>query len=64
MNLELDGKRALVTGGNSGIGKAMALAFADAAAHVAINYVTRPEEAERVAEAVRRKGLVGRICAC
>jgi len=46
MNVRLDQKRALVTGGNSGIGEAIVLALADAGARVAINYVTHPEAAQ------------------
>jgi NAD(P)-dependent dehydrogenase (short-subunit alcohol dehydrogenase family) len=46
MNVRLDQKRAVVTGGNSGLGEAIALGLAGAGAKVAINYVTHPEAAE------------------
>ena len=46
MNITLEGKRALVTGGNSGIGAAIVLARADAGAKVAINFVGHPKAAE------------------
>jgi len=49
MDLKLQGKRVLVTGGNSGLGAAMVRAFAGEGSRVAINYVTRPEVAERMA---------------
>jgi NAD(P)-dependent dehydrogenase (short-subunit alcohol dehydrogenase family) len=52
MNLELEGKRVLVTGGSSGSGEAMALAFADAGADVAINYARQSAAAQHVVEAV------------
>ena len=47
---------ALVTGGSRGIGKAVALALADAGAAVAVNYRERGGEAEAVAEAIRKGG--------
>jgi NAD(P)-dependent dehydrogenase (short-subunit alcohol dehydrogenase family) len=46
MNIELKGKRALVTGGNSGIGEAIVLALGRAGARVAVNYVSHPEAAQ------------------
>ncbi len=48
--MSLKGKVAIVTGGNSGIGKAIALALAEQGANIAIDYVANPaatEELER-----------------
>lgn len=56
LSVDLSGKRALVTGANSGIGAAVAKVLADAGADVAINYVVRPEDAETVAKDIRTKG--------
>jgi glucose 1-dehydrogenase len=52
----LAGQPALVTGANSGIGKAVALGLARAGAHVVVNYVTRPEAAEEVAHEIESMG--------
>jgi glucose 1-dehydrogenase len=49
MELDLEDKRILVTGGNSGLGAAIADAFAAEGARVAINYRSAPEAAERMA---------------
>jgi glucose 1-dehydrogenase len=51
----LKNQKALVTGANSGIGEACALALGAAGADVVINYVSRPDEAERVVESMRQK---------
>jgi glucose 1-dehydrogenase len=48
----LSGQPALVTGANSGIGKATAIGLARAGADVVINYVTDPQAAEEVAHEI------------
>jgi glucose 1-dehydrogenase len=52
----LKGQTALVTGANSGIGRAIAISLGKAAANVVVNYVTKPEDAEAVAEEIRSGG--------
>lgn len=53
----LEGMRALVTGGSRGIGAAIALAYAEAGASVAICHRQNPERAAGVVEAMRRHGV-------
>lgn len=53
MKIQLDGKRALVTGASSGIGKAIALALSAAGAKVAVNYRSNPGAAQQVAQLIR-----------
>jgi glucose 1-dehydrogenase len=48
----LAGQPALVTGANSGIGRAVALGLAQAGADVVINYLTDPASAEAVAQEI------------
>jgi glucose 1-dehydrogenase len=52
----LKGQKALVTGANSGIGRAIALALGHAGADVIVNYVSREEEAAKVVDEISRCG--------
>ena len=55
-NPKLKGQSALVTGANSGIGKACALALGNEGANVVVNYVTHPETALEVADEIKAGG--------
>src|SRR5438270_13290707 len=52
----LKNQSAIITGASSGIGEACALAIAAAGASVVVNYVSRPEEAERVVASIKSNG--------
>ncbi len=53
---ELNGKLALVTGSSRGIGKAIALALAEAGADVILHCRKEPQRLQAVAEEIRAKG--------
>jgi 3-oxoacyl-[acyl-carrier protein] reductase len=52
----LAGKTALITGGNTGIGRAVALAYADEGADVAIAWIAREPDAKSLVTEIERRG--------
>lgn len=52
----LSGKRVVITGASTGIGAAVAQAFGELGAHIAIHYSRSETAAQAVAESVRRGG--------
>jgi 3-oxoacyl-[acyl-carrier protein] reductase len=60
VQVDLSGKRALVTGSSTGIGRAIALALARNGADVVVNYCSSRDAAEEVASQIRG---MGRRCA-
>ncbi|MEU4773913.1 SDR family oxidoreductase [Micromonospora sp. NPDC023644] len=62
---KLDGRRAVITGGDSGIGRAIAIAYAREGADVLISYLGEEEDADaretvRLVEEAGRKGIAVR----
>ncbi len=54
--MTLQGKTAIVTGGNSGIGRAVVLGLAEAGANIVIDYVAHPEATEALERKVASLG--------
>lgn len=54
---KLKGKRALITGGDSGIGRAVAIGMAKEGADIAILYLEEDRDAEATKELVEREGV-------
>jgi 3-oxoacyl-[acyl-carrier protein] reductase len=57
VEIDLSGKRALVTGGSRGVGRAAALMLAEAGAHVGISYQSRTQEAEDAVRGMQASGV-------
>ena len=68
-SLSLEGRVVLITGGSRGIGKAVALAMAQAGADVMVNFVSDEGAARETADKIRALGREGadiqsRCCGC
>jgi 3-oxoacyl-[acyl-carrier protein] reductase len=57
MNHQLQNQRALVTGGSRGIGAAIVKRLAREGAHVALTYVSKPDQANETTKAARALGV-------
>lgn len=62
-NGRLEGRKALITGADSGIGRAVAIAFAREGADIVMNYLPSEEaDAKEVAELIRKAGRKAYAC--
>lgn len=55
----LEGKKAIITGGSRGIGRAMCDVFSREGADIAFNYHSRDDAAQEVLEMIRSRGRIG-----
>ena len=62
IGIDLAGKKALVTGGSRGIGRAIAVRLAEAGCDVAINYVRNRGPAGEAAALVEKAGRKALLC--
>jgi NAD(P)-dependent dehydrogenase (short-subunit alcohol dehydrogenase family) len=60
MQIDLTGKKALVTGASRGLGRAIALSLARAGADVVITYEKSADKAHAVASEIKRLGGTAR----
>lgn len=60
--MHLEGKTVLITGGATGIGKAIALKFASHGANIVINYSKSEADAEATLKEVEQLGVKGLLC--
>ena len=63
VEINLNGKRALVTGGNTGIGAAIVTRLAAAGARVVVNYIVHPEAASALVESLNQQYGEGKAVA-
>ena len=64
LEVRLEGRRALVTGGSRGIGRAIAVRLAEAGCDVAINYLRNRAQAEETAAEVEARGARALLYKC
>jgi len=57
--MKLEGRKAMVTGGSRGIGRAIVLALAEEGADVAVNYVSNEAAAKQVIDEIEQRGRKG-----
>ena len=62
-NKRLVDQTAIVTGSNSGLGEAIAIALGRDGANVVVNYISHPEKAEEIAQKIDKNDLSGKAIA-